>query len=73
VKPSNSSNLIDRTGQTWLYIDRPYTFLCRGNGPQGSTAPWNDWIILDLTFGKTIVTRLYRDMTMERQRWERLT
>ncbi len=64
----------DRTGQVWAYMGRPYLFLHRGDGPQGSTAPWNDWIMLDLVSGVTLVTKLVRDTSMEdlADRWERL-
>jgi hypothetical protein len=74
VKQDSGNRLSDRTGQVWAYMGRPYLFLVRGDGPQGSTAPYNDWLIMDLGSGKAQSTRLYRENPMEAMvdRWERL-
>lgn len=74
MKVDDGTRLVDRTGQVWAYLGRPYLFVARGDGPQGSTAPFNDWHMLDLSTGKLQSTRLYRNAPMEdmADRWERL-
>ena len=69
------SRLVDRVGQTWSYMDHPFLFICRGRGPQSSTARFNEWIVLDLWTGRTQPMYLFRDVSLEDQsdRWQRLT
>lgn len=73
-KKDDGKRLTDRLGQVWAYLGRPYMFVARGKGPQSSVAPYNDWLMLDLTTGKTQTTRLYRAIPLEEfvDRWQRL-
>lgn len=70
----DNKRLVDRTGQVWAYMGRPFLFVCRGPGPQSSTAPFNEWVVLDLSTGRPQPMRLFRDTLMEDQsdRWQRL-
>ncbi len=68
-KRDDGKRLVDRTGQVWTYMGRPFAFVARGDGPQSSVAPYNDWLMLDLSTGKTQSTRLYRKTPMEEQSW----